>query len=167
MKKFGKRPRMSCRSASNRSSNENLAEVRRCCGKNGWPNRSGLEAGASGEPGNPVSRASSGAMREWSSHAKPGYPVNFGDATAGGTALAFLISRPHGFRTLLPPSTPCPARCQAIARMRASNSSRRRMSACHSGSAIPNSPGASIATSIRSRCPALLRLPSAVAANAR
>ncbi len=41
------------------------------------------------------------------------------------------------------------------------------VSACHSGSATPNSRGASIATSIRSRCPALLRLPSAVAANAR
>ena len=41
------------------------------------------------------------------------------------------------------------------------------MSACHSGSATPNSRGASIATSIRSRCPALLRLPSAVAADAR
>src|SRR5258708_12282933 len=68
---------------------------------------------------------------------------------------------------LLPPSTPCPAHCQAIARMRASNSSRRRMSACHSGSATPNSRGASIATSIRSRCPARLRLPPAVAASAR
>jgi len=39
---------------------------------------------------------------------------------------------------LLPPSTPCPAHCQAMARMRASSSSRRRMSACHSGSATPN-----------------------------
>ena len=40
-------------------------------------------------------------------------------------------------------------------------------SACHSGSAIPNnSPGASIATSICPCYPALLRLPSAVAANA-
>src|SRR5260370_19619206 len=68
---------------------------------------------------------------------------------------------------LLPPSTACPAHCQAIARMRASNSNRRRMSACHSGSGTPNSRGASIATSIRSRCPALLRLRSAVAANAR
>ena len=65
---------------------------------------------------------------------------------------------------LLPPSTPRPAHCRAIARMRASNSSRRRMSACHSGSATPNSRGASIATSIRPCCPALLRLPSAVAA---
>jgi len=65
------------------------------------------------------------------------------------------------------PSTPRPAHCPAIARMRASNSSRRRMSACHSGSATPNSRGASTATSIRSRCPALLRLPSTVAANAR
>src|ERR1700682_3628450 len=68
---------------------------------------------------------------------------------------------------LLPPSMPCPPHCQAIARMRASNTSRRRMSACHSGSATPNSRGGSIATSIRSRCPALLRLPSTVAANAR
>ena len=68
---------------------------------------------------------------------------------------------------LSPPSTPRPAHCPAIARMRASNSSRRRMSACHSGSATPNSPGASTATSIRSGCPALLRLPSAVAPNAR
>src|ERR1700675_992180 len=68
---------------------------------------------------------------------------------------------------LLPPSTPCPAHCQAIARMRASNSSRCRTSACRSGSATPNSRGASIATSIRSRCPALLRLPPAVAASAR
>src|ERR1700738_1032660 len=42
----------------------------------------------------------SGAMREWSSHAKLGYPVTFGDATAIGAALAFLISRPYSFRTL-------------------------------------------------------------------
>jgi len=41
------------------------------------------------------------------------------------------------------------------------------MSACHSGSATPTSRGASTATSIRSRCPALLHLPSAVATNAR
>src|SRR5258708_20099614 len=39
-------------------------------------------------------------MREWSSHAKPGYPVTFGDATASGAALALLISRPYSFRTL-------------------------------------------------------------------
>src|SRR5258706_5945485 len=50
--------------------------------------------------------------------------------------------------------------------MPASNSSRHRMSACHSGSATPNSRGASTATSIRSRCRALLRLTSTVAANA-
>src|SRR6185437_5581783 len=64
----------------------------------------------------------------------------------------------------LPPSTPCPAHCRAIARMRASNSGRRRISACRSGSATSNSPAASMATSIRSRCPALLRLSPAVAA---
>src|SRR3979411_733030 len=28
------------------------------------------------------------------------YPVTFGDATASGTALAFLISSPYSFRTL-------------------------------------------------------------------
>src|ERR1700730_6704620 len=39
--------------------------------------------------------------------------------------------------------------------MRASNSRRRRMSACHSGSATPDSSGTSMATSIRSRRPAL------------
>src|SRR5260370_16199541 len=39
-------------------------------------------------------------MREWSNHATLGYPVTFGDATASGTALAFLISRPYSFRTL-------------------------------------------------------------------
>jgi hypothetical protein len=38
----------------------------------------------------------SGAMREWS-HATLGYPVTFGDATASGTALAFLISGPYSF----------------------------------------------------------------------
>src|ERR1700682_4496568 len=35
-----------------------------------------------------------------SSHAKCGYPVTFGDATASGAALAFLMSRRYGARTL-------------------------------------------------------------------
>src|SRR6266699_1330419 len=39
-------------------------------------------------------------MRAWSSRGKLGYPVTFGDATASGAALAFLISRPYSFRTL-------------------------------------------------------------------
>jgi hypothetical protein len=30
----------------------------------------------------------------------PGYPVTFGDATASGAALAFLISGAYNFRTL-------------------------------------------------------------------
>src|SRR5467141_1503531 len=39
-------------------------------------------------------------MREWSSYARLGYPIAFGDATASGAALALLISRRYSFRTL-------------------------------------------------------------------
>ena len=59
-------------------------------------------------------------------------------------------------------STPNPARCRSPARMPASNSSRRRISACRSGSASSSSRGGSTATSIR--CPAPRRSPSAAAA---
>jgi len=31
-------------------------------------------------------------LREWSRHAKGGYPATFGDTTASGAALAFLMS---------------------------------------------------------------------------
>src|SRR5712671_6316885 len=39
-------------------------------------------------------------MREWSSYARLGYPTAFGDATASGAALAFLISGRYSFRAL-------------------------------------------------------------------
>jgi len=68
--------------------------------------------------------------------------------------------------SLLAPSIPCPAHSQAIGRTRVSNSNRRRMSACHSGSASRNSREASTATSIRPRCLARLHLQIGVSANA-
>ena len=58
-------------------------------------------------------------------------------------------------------SGPCPA----IARMPASKSSRRRMSACRSGLATPNSPRAPWAMPICWHCPALPRSRSAAAAD--
>jgi len=55
----------------------------------------------------------------------------------------------------------------AIARMRASNISLRRMSACRSTSATPSSPAASTATSTPSRCRARRHSPSPAVADAK
>ena len=60
-------------------------------------------------------------------------------------------------------STPRPERCPALARMRASKSSRRRISACRSVSVTSSSRGASTAIPNCPRCPTLRSLTSSAA----